>query len=436
MHRHLVLSLVLACASSTAPAVVAAQDPAPAPPMSSVSVYLDCQTFGCDFDYFRTELGMVDWVRDRAAADIHILVTGQTTGSGGQEFTVAFIGLRQFAGIMDTLKYVSPPSSTEDERRKGLAGLFRLGFVRYFARIPQGAKLTITFGETPRANQAVSKKDPWNAWVFRIGMNGFGYGEESYTDRNFNYNVSMDRVTSTWKTQVRLRQSDSESRQDLVDCDSSTPPVCTSSVYVTKRQSDNHTALLVRSVNQHMSLGLRGATSSSRYENHKRVFRVFPAVEYNVFPYTQSTRRQLKFEYNLGYAHYQYNDTTIFDKTEEGMPIQRLLVGFVTRQPWGTIDIGSNASHYLDVSNRYRISTFGEFSIRLFKGFNLDLYGEYAKIKDQFNLAKKDFSPQDILTRQFQLGSDYNYWMSFGISYTFGSVFNSVVNPRMTSGNF
>jgi hypothetical protein len=37
----------------------------------TVRVYLDCDYMGCDFDYFRTELTMVNWVRDRQVADVH-----------------------------------------------------------------------------------------------------------------------------------------------------------------------------------------------------------------------------------------------------------------------------------------------------------------------------------------------------------------------------
>ena len=106
-----------------------AQDPR-VPQPQTLSVYLDCQNVFCDFDYFRTELGSVNWVRDRAVADVHMLVTTQQTGAGGGEYTVTFIGLRQFAGLTDTLKYVSPPSATDDDRRKGQAGLFKLGLVR------------------------------------------------------------------------------------------------------------------------------------------------------------------------------------------------------------------------------------------------------------------------------------------------------------------
>ncbi|MEP6508918.1 MAG: hypothetical protein ABJC63_11885, partial [Gemmatimonadales bacterium] len=44
-------------------------------------VFLDCHTSGCDFDYLRTEIPYVDYVRDRSDASLHVLVTTQSTGS-------------------------------------------------------------------------------------------------------------------------------------------------------------------------------------------------------------------------------------------------------------------------------------------------------------------------------------------------------------------
>ena len=133
------------------------QDTAAAP---RLNVYLDCQTSYCDFDFFRTELTLVNWVRDRQVADVHLLVTTQTTCAGGSEFTVNFIGLRQFTGMADTLRYVSPPAATDDERRRGLGRVFRLGLaakrrerliglIPYRADIPPNERVITLAAGTP-----------------------------------------------------------------------------------------------------------------------------------------------------------------------------------------------------------------------------------------------------------------------------------------------
>src|SRR5688572_25445290 len=72
---------------------------------ATINVYVDCQTFGCDLNYFRTEILFVNWVTDRQAADVHILVTGQQSGGGGRELTLAFIGLGRFQGDDAELTY-------------------------------------------------------------------------------------------------------------------------------------------------------------------------------------------------------------------------------------------------------------------------------------------------------------------------------------------
>jgi len=73
-------------------------------------VYLDCQ--GCDKDYFRDSITYVNFVRDRKGADIHVLVTQQSTGSGGQEYTFTFIGLEKFEGTEHSLVHSSNPTDT------------------------------------------------------------------------------------------------------------------------------------------------------------------------------------------------------------------------------------------------------------------------------------------------------------------------------------
>src|SRR5438477_6268380 len=119
-----------------------ARSPQAQPPVAvgatapALNVFLDCERMFCDFDYFRTEMTWVNWVRDRAVADVHILVSTQETGAGGSEYTLNFIGLRAFAGLQDTLKYVAPPTATRDEGRKGIEQILKVGLVRFMARTP------------------------------------------------------------------------------------------------------------------------------------------------------------------------------------------------------------------------------------------------------------------------------------------------------------
>jgi len=57
------------------------------PPGTGLHVFLDCQGTHCDFDYFRTEIAWVNWVRDRQTAEVHLLPTGQDAGGGGGSYS-------------------------------------------------------------------------------------------------------------------------------------------------------------------------------------------------------------------------------------------------------------------------------------------------------------------------------------------------------------
>src|SRR6187402_2287010 len=85
----LIFGLVLAC---LIPSSVLAQDV-----NGRLKVYLDCGN--CFGDYVREEVDMVEYVRDPAEADVHILISQSDTGSGGVERAVAFLGAGRFKGL-------------------------------------------------------------------------------------------------------------------------------------------------------------------------------------------------------------------------------------------------------------------------------------------------------------------------------------------------
>jgi hypothetical protein len=95
LHRLLPAPVVLlVCALLPAPLAARQATPEPPPAAEATRVFLDCNTF-CDFDHIRREITYVNWVRDRADADVHLIITSQNTG-GGREYVLRFIGLRAF----------------------------------------------------------------------------------------------------------------------------------------------------------------------------------------------------------------------------------------------------------------------------------------------------------------------------------------------------
>lgn len=404
--------------------VRAQEAPTVAPAADRVAVYLDCRG-GCDSDFIRTEIGWVDWVRDRAAADVHILVTDEQTGGGGSRYTLAFLGLRAFAALGDTLVWEAPQSSTPDNVRRGLKRTIAVGLVPYVARTTAADRLAVTVSApAAAAATAAPTRDPWNRWVFGIGFNTNINGERTQTFSSIGGNLSARRTTEQWKVSLTARQNYRQSDFEIGG---------RKSTFINRTYSFN--PLVVRSLGPRLSAGMRGAVGSSTFENKRLYWRVTPAVEYDIFPYAESTRRLFTLQYGIGAEGFEYNEETIYFKREETRPVHTLSLTLNQNQPWGNVNVGAEGGQYLDATYRNFGVIYGGTSLRLFKGFNFNVNGSFSSIHNQLYIPRRGATPEEVLLQQRRLETNYSYYVFTGISYTFGSVFNPVVNPRFGRGD-
>ncbi|MGD8726853.1 MAG: hypothetical protein PVH40_04360, partial [Gemmatimonadales bacterium] len=278
--------LSVAMAAVSAPAYT--QAPSDPPGNGRLNVFLDCHTRYCDFSHLRREIAYVNWMRDRADADLHILVTSQRTGSGGEELTLALLGLRAFEGQDVTLRYVVPPDDTRDEGREGLTRTIALGLGTYAAQTAEASRLTV-FYEPPveaRLVPQVQADDPWDFWVLRLNLRGSMDGESQERFWSGNASVGASRVTDALKLVFSARASGDRSEFDVVDT-----AAALDTTYVSARTSYSGTAYSVFSLTPRWSAGAILDVSRASAVNLDVGVRVGPAVEYNIYPYSESTRR-------------------------------------------------------------------------------------------------------------------------------------------------
>ena len=408
-----------------APAPLAAQE-APGQQEDFLRMFLDCPTFFCDLDFFRRQISFVDYVRDRRDADVHVLVTSQRTGGGGQEFEINFIGIGDYEGIEANLRYASGSTDTQDETRRGLARIIRFGLMEFVAASPVANQIEITFRPAVVGQRATTQPtdDPWNFWVFRIQGNGSVSGEKTSQSYRISGSLNADRVTEDWKLNLRVNGSYSRSEFELNEA----------ATFVNKSKSYGANALLVRSITSHWSIGARTSASSSTFLNTALRFRLAPAVEYNVFPYAESSRRQLTIQYAAGVNAVEYEDTTIFDKTSETLLEHSLTASLGFIQPWGSSTISLRGSQFWNDLGKNQVTLFGITNVRLFRGLSFNFFGSVSRVRDQLFLPKDGASDEEILLRRRQLETSYTYRLSGGFTYRFGSIFNNVVNPRFGGG--
>jgi len=383
-------------------------------------VFIDCGM--CDIDYMRTEITFINYVRDRKEADVHVLVTSLRTGAGGREYTIAFIGQNRFDGIDDTHKYFTEKTNTEDEIREGMAKALKAGLMSYVAKTPIASRIRISYRDTA---QEGAVKDKWNYWVFSLSGSGRLSGEEYYKTRSISSSFSASRITPELKISLSLYGN--HYRQDFEYEDTTIQSI---------RDSLSVGGLVVKSINEHWSYGALFDSGSSTYENIKFGFTLQPAIEYNLFPYSQSTRRQLRCLYRIGFNIVKYREETIYNKMEETLWNHELSVTFDIKEKWGSISTTLYGSHYFHDISKYRLTLFNILSLSLVKGLNFFAFGGGSRIHDQLSLVKGDISLDEILLRRRQLATGYDYFFSVGLSFTFGSIYTNVVNPRFGSHGY
>jgi hypothetical protein len=264
--------------------------------------------------------------------------------------------------------------------------------------------------------------DRWNFWVFSFSLNGSQWGEISQKQTFFMGNISANRVTPASKLRLGLSGDYSESRFTYGD-----------STILSESDSATFDGLYVKSLSEHWSAGLFLTIDSSTYRNIRLNVNPSPALEYNVFPYSESTRRQLRFLYRLNLSQVRYREETIYSKVKESLFGQSLEATLEVKEPWGTAEASIQGSHYFHNLKMNRLELSGEVSLRLFKGLSLTVDARYERVRDQLSLPKGELLLEEMLLRQRELATDYNYSFSVGLSYTFGSIYSNVVNPRFGS---
>jgi hypothetical protein len=383
----------------------------------AVRIYLDCDD--CDQDYTRKAVTFVNYVRDPADAQVHILVTSQKSANGGTEYTMTFIGKENFTGINDTLVYRSNKSDVKDVIRKGLSETMKLGLIRYASHTPIMDQISISHS-APEAKEKVV--DKWNNWLYSASLNGMFSGRHGYRSTDAFWSVSANRITEDLKLNFVLSGSydDNWWQSDGVD-------------YFNVSRSLDFTTKVIFSIDNHWSWGIFGTGWNSTYSNIDFEMSLAPGIEYNIYPYKESTRRLLRIDYKPAVAYANYTEETIYNKMEQFLFSEYLSLTLDQKEPWGSASVTVSGSHYFHDVKKYNVGINGSVSIRIIEGLSATWYASYYRQRDQLALPSQGATTEEVLLQKKELESQYSYYATIGLSYSFGAIYNNIVNPRFGS---
>ena len=411
-------AFALLCLAVAAPA--RAQDPTGGPPPA---VFLDCQAHACDSEHIRTEIRFVNWMRDRTDADVHVLVTSQSTGGGGASYLVTMAGRGRFDGDSTGFRFATRQTSTQTEDRDAITARIAQGLVRYALLTSAADQLSVLSTAEPSGasgTPAAPTRDPWNFWVFSAQANAELEGESREQQHEVELSFSADRVTEDWKLGFEVEGTHDEQEFELTD----------RTVRSVRRDYEAN-AEVARAIARLWSAGVRTDVGTSSFENQDLYARVAALLEYSFFPYEDFSRRRVTLQYSAGVRHFDYDEITIYDRVSEQRADHELELTVQYQQPWGSATVELSGAHYLDDVRRYNLSSYLNLNVRLIRGLSLDVSGNYERVRDQIYIPKGDASDEEVLLQRRALETGYRYGTRIGLRYTFGSIYNNIVNPRI-----
>ena len=391
--------------------------PSDQPPTLRVMLHCD----QCDLASLKTNIGFADFVADAETAEVDVTVT--SPAAAGTEWRLAFAGRGRFAGRDRAFTFSPTAAAAIDETRRELARWLKIGLAEYAIDTGAGPQLDVKFNRPSTATSTPSaNRDRWNYWVFRVGLDAFGNGEQSTVSRSYFVNTSANRTTENWKIRIGGYRSLNWNSFDLGDGE--------------KIESDvsdwSADTLIVKSLTGHLSAALTASVTGSTFSNEERVGQLAPGIEYDLFPYSESTKRSLTIQYTVGPAFYDYEAETIFGKMTEKIAKHTVTTSLGLSQPWGQAGGSFVFTQQLTALDRTRLTFSGSVRVRLTRSLTVNGSGSYDRIRDQFTLEKGEASEEEVLLRQRQLATGHRYRFSFGFQFSFGALSNITVNPRFS----
>lgn len=398
-----------------------------------LSVFIDCSSTWCDLQYIRTEINIVDFLLDNQAANVHVLITSQSTGSGGDQYQLIFFGQGQFKSAPDTIRFSTDPNITDFEERDLLLKYLKAGLVPFIAKTGAAASMQLVLKTSDTTGKPVPagipERDPWNYWVMRLGGDGNINADANYKNTSYTLNASANRVTDKLKTGAGIYWSKNKS---IFGYDVN--GVTEKFIVNNHNWSANH--YLVKSINNHWSWAYELKYSQNTFSNNRGRAYAKLAAEYDLFPYSDVNNKLLTFSYGFTARHNRYYDTTIYGNIKETLFSQRADVFLSLNQKWGTAYAGVTYQNYLHDWKFFNLGVELYSSVRITGGLSFYIAAFGGLTRNQVFLVKGNATPEEVLARRRQLASGYSYYSSIGISYRFGSKLNNFVNPRFDrSGN-
>ena len=358
----------------------------------------------------------MEYVRDQDLADVEIFIRDERNPTGSRSFEIKIDGNNKYEGISSTGIVVGYSNDTSSSLRDKLVNKLKVVLVPFLDKGDYNLKLDIDSNYT----NIPPNEDKWKNWVFELSGSYNGDQEESRKTNRYEIEFEIDKLTEDWRIGAELRRNETNRKFYSDD-----------NVYTSNRKTTSFNGRVVRSISDHFSAGIFFGAFQNTYENIDLNRYIQPAIEYSFYPYKDVLSKEITLAYKIGTGKRNYIEKTIYGYEKQKLSSQTLSLNIRFRQKWGNISSYLNATQFLNDGSKKRFSLRSDLDIRIFEGLAVRLSGNINLIREQYSLAAGNTSIEDLLLQQRQIATDYRTGFSLGLSYTFGSIYNSIINTRL-----
>jgi hypothetical protein len=405
-----VVSWVLAAMAVTS--TVSAQ---PARP----TLFLSCAS-ECFETYLKQELSYFDFTNHPDRASVNLVVSRQPAGHGGELFTVNMATSGHTIGPLPAPATFTIERSAQPDhvRHQLLQALLRVLYAGLRGTVYDAAfSLSVPRRDGDRLSALA---DRWDYWTFMPQLNASGEGGSGYYFISATAGVTARRITDDIK--VRLRGNYNRSWNGF-------RPEGETLKHGTISGWDAR-GLFAYSLGRFWGLGTVAAVRANQFENLESHVHAGPLAEYNVFPYSENAFAQLRVAYQAGVWTNRYLEPNVAGKLGESRGYHALSLIVDANQPWGSVQWAMQGNQFLDDPDKFRLSAGAVLTLRVVEGVALAFEGQGAWVKDQIGLRGRVITERELTLWTAEQATNFTFEGKLALVYTFGSVHNTIVNPR------
>lgn len=380
---------------------------------SKIKAYIDCR---CDETYLKQETSFLEYVRDQDLADIEIFIRDERNPTGSRSFEIKIDGNNEYEEISSSSIAVGYANDTSSTLRDKLLNKLKLALVPFLDL----ANYDLNINVDPSFKDLTVYDDKWKNWVFELSGSYNNDKEESRQTNRYEIEFEIDKLTEDWRIGAEIRRNETNRKFFSND-----------NTYKSNRKTTSLNGRVVRSITDHFSAGLFFGVFQNTYENIDLNRYIAPAIEYSFYPYKDVLSKEITLAYRIGTGKRNYIEKTIYGYEKQKLSSQTLSLNIRFRQKWGNISSYLNATQFLNDGTKKRFSLRSNLDIRIYEGLAVRFSGNINLIREQYSLAAGNTSIEDLLLQQREIATDYRTNFSIGLSYTFGSIYNSIINTRL-----